>query len=57
MHLDDEIAPGTTVKLKEPWRGYRMAEVVGRDGYTDRYVVRLSSGLEIPVRPDEFNVQ
>ncbi len=45
---------GKQVELNEPWRGYRRGTIVGRSAY--RFVIQLSSGAEIELYDDEFEI-
>lgn len=45
---------GKQVELKEPWRGYHRGTIVGCSGY--RFVIQFSSGAEIELYDDEFEI-
>jgi hypothetical protein len=50
--MEDKYGLGESFYLKEPYLGYRHVEIVGYE--FDRLLVRLTSGLEITVHPDEL---
>lgn len=53
--MNTTLEPGMRVRLHTPERGYRYAELVEEDW--PRWVLRLSSGYEFTLYPDEFTVE
>jgi hypothetical protein len=54
------LEPGTRVRLHEPERGYWYAELVEQCGLKwllRKWLLRLSSGYEFTLYPDEFDVE
>jgi hypothetical protein len=55
MIMNRELEPGMRVCLHTPERGYRYAELV--EECWPYWLVRLSSGYEFTLYPDEFDVE
>ena len=53
MSRERKYEIGDCAYLKEPYLGYRYVEIIGFDGY-GRLIVRLSSGFEFSIYPDEL---
>ena len=50
--MDEKYSIGDYAYLKVPYLGYRYVEIIGFE--VNRLVVRLTSGLEITIYPDEL---
>jgi len=53
--MSREFEPGMRVRLHRPERGYRYAEIV--DQHWPKWLLRLSSGYEFTLYPDEFEIE